>query len=56
MELVSGVEGRTASWRSIGLAYVDCFHYSVVIGSTVGFDDIHASRWHTKLLTDLRSS
>ncbi len=44
---------RELSWRSIGLAYVDCFHYSVVTGSTVGFGDMHAARWYTKLLTDL---
>ena len=49
-----GLEGRTASWRSIALACVDCFHYSVVTGSTVRFGDIHPSRWYTKLLTDLQ--
>lgn len=44
--------GRRMTWQMLMLAYVDCFHYSVVTGSTVGFGDIHASRWYTKLMTD----
>jgi hypothetical protein len=46
--------GRHITWHRIWLSYIDCFHYSVVTGSTVGFGDIHPSRWYTKLLTDLQ--
>jgi Ion channel len=51
---LSGIEGRRISMARIGLAYMDCFHYSVVTGSTVGFGDIHPTRWYTKLLTDVQ--
>ena len=49
-----GIDGRRISVSSIVLAYVDCFHYSVVTASTFGYGDIHANRWYTKLLKDLQ--
>jgi hypothetical protein len=49
-----GVQGRRISLRRVALAYVDCFHYSVITGSTVGFGDIRPSRWYSKLLTDVQ--
>jgi hypothetical protein len=49
-----GLQGRSLSLTQIGLAYIDCFHYSVVTGSTVGFGDIHPARWYAKLMTDLQ--
>lgn len=49
-----GVEGRHLSMKRIGLAYLDCFHYSLVTGSTVGYGDITPVRWYAKLLTDLQ--
>ena len=47
-------QSRYITWRSMGLAYVDCFHYSVVTASTVGFGDMHPTRWYTKLVTDFQ--
>jgi hypothetical protein len=46
------IQGRRLSLKRIGLAYVDCFHYSLVTSSTVGFGDITPVRWYAKLLTD----
>jgi hypothetical protein len=50
----AGGVGRRITWRTLALSYADCFHYSVVTGSTVGFGDIHPTRWYAKLLTDLQ--
>jgi hypothetical protein len=46
------IQGRRLSLKRIGLAYVDCFHYSLVTSSTVGYGDITPVRWYAKLLTD----
>jgi hypothetical protein len=46
------IQGRHLSLKRIGLAYIDCFHYSLVTSSTVGFGDITPVRWYAKLLTD----
>jgi hypothetical protein len=43
---------RRLSLGRIGLAYVDCFHYSVVTGSTVGYGDVIPVRWYSKLMAD----
>jgi len=43
---------RRMSLRRIALAYVDCFHYSVVTGSTVGYGDVIPVRWYAKLMAD----
>jgi Ion channel len=47
-----GPRPRRMSLRQIGLAYVDCFHYSVVTGSTVGYGDVIPVRWYSKLMAD----
>lgn len=46
------VKGRHMSLQRIALAYVDCFHYSVVTGSTVGYGDVIPVRWYSKLMAD----
>jgi hypothetical protein len=47
-----GPRRRRMSLGRIGLAYVDCFHYSVVTGSTVGYGDVIPVRWYAKLMAD----
>ena len=45
---------RHLSLKRIALAYLDCVHYSIVTGSTVGYGDITPVRWYAKVLTDLQ--
>jgi len=45
---------RHLSLDRIALAYVDCFHYSVVTGSTVGYGDVIPARWYAKIMADLQ--
>jgi hypothetical protein len=45
---------RRMSLSRIALAYVDCFHYSVVTGSTVGYGDVIPVRWYSKLMADFQ--
>jgi hypothetical protein len=45
---------RRISLGRIALAYVDCFHYSVVTGSTVGYGDVIPVRWYSKLMADFQ--
>ncbi len=45
---------RRLSFERIALAYVDCFHYSIVTGSTVGYGDVIPARWYAKLMADLQ--
>jgi Ion channel len=45
---------RRLSVERIALAYVDCFHYSIVTGSTVGYGDVIPARWYAKLMADLQ--
>jgi hypothetical protein len=47
-----GPRRRRMSLGRIGLAYVDCFHFSVVTGSTVGYGDVIPVRWYSKLMAD----
>jgi hypothetical protein len=34
------------------LSYLDCLHYSCVTITTLGYGDMYATAWYSKLLTD----
>lgn len=35
------------------ISYIDCLHYSCVTITTLGYGDMHATAWYSKLLTDV---
>lgn len=50
--LASPSEGLIIPFENALETYIDCFHYSVVTITTLGFGDMHPIRWYTKLVTD----
>ena len=47
-----GTQGRRWTLGDAALTAVDCFHYSTVTITTLGFGDMHPVHWSAKLLTD----
>ena len=52
-KLPNGLMPIGAYSQELFLIFVDCFHYSVVTITTLGFGDITPKAWYTKLITDL---
>ena len=50
---LGGLEGRRIYLKNAFLSYVDCFHYSCVSITTLGYGDMLPTKWYTKLLTDI---
>ena len=47
-------KGRTIILENALEAYIDCFHYSIVTMTTLGFGDMHPTTWYSKLITDFQ--
>ena len=52
-QYLPGAEGRQWHANFAALTAVDCFHYSCVTITTLGFGDMHPVHWFPKLVTDV---
>jgi hypothetical protein len=51
---LGGLEGRRLYLKDVFISFIDCFHYSCVTITTLGYGDMHATKWYSKLVTDFQ--
>jgi hypothetical protein len=51
---LGGTQGRVLELGNVIQSFADCFHFSVVTMTTVGYGDMTPTRWYSRLLSDVQ--